>query len=64
MSYKTLERYGFTVNGQTEDAGIKEAARNMRIGYHGEAVKRIWEEQYAHIPDDFKYLHYKMRLVL
>lgn len=64
MSYKTLQKYGFTVTEQTDDSGIKEAAQHMRLGYHSEAIKKIWEEQYADIPDDFKFIRYKMRLVL
>jgi GNAT superfamily N-acetyltransferase len=52
MSYRTLERMGFIVTAREVDPGIREGVVSQRLGYHGEDVKRIWEEQYADVSDN------------
>jgi GNAT superfamily N-acetyltransferase len=64
MSYRTLERMGFVVTGQEVDPGIREGVVSQRLGYHGEDVKRMWEQQYADVSDDEAAMSYTLVLRL
>jgi GNAT superfamily N-acetyltransferase len=64
MSATSLRKQGFEVVGQEVDDGLQEAALSQQLGYHGEAVQRAWQEQYAHISAEEAALCYEMRLVL
>jgi GNAT superfamily N-acetyltransferase len=64
MSFRTLERMGFEVVAHEVDPGIREGVVSQRLGYHGEDVKRMWDEQYADISDDQAATRYTLRLRL
>jgi GNAT superfamily N-acetyltransferase len=64
MSAASLQKQGFEIVGQEVDDGLQEAALSQQLGYHGEAVQRVWEEQYAHISAEEAAVRYEMRLVL
>ena len=64
MSARSLQTHGFEVVGQELDEGIREAAVSQQLGYHGEEVQRMWQEQYAHISAEEAAVRYEMRLSL
>lgn len=64
LSDKMLGSYGFEIIERFIDVGIKEAAGHMRLGYHGQSVKKEWDEKYGYIPDDYEYYRFRMKLSL
>lgn len=51
LSRGALERRGFTVVSESISAGVREGVVAQRGGYHGDDVRRQWEE-YAQFSDD------------
>lgn len=64
MSVRSMREHGFTVVGQDVDEGLREAVASQRQGYHGHAVRRIWNTLYADVTDEEAAVRYGMKLVL
>jgi GNAT superfamily N-acetyltransferase len=64
MSVASLCKHGFEIVGQEIDEGIRDAAVSQQLGYHGEDVRRMWQEQYAHLSVEEAAVRYEMRLIL
>jgi GNAT superfamily N-acetyltransferase len=64
MSATSLQKQGFEIEGQEMDDGLQEAALSQQLGYHGQDVQRMWQEQYPHISAEEAAVRYEMRLGL
>jgi GNAT superfamily N-acetyltransferase len=64
MSVTSLQKQGFEIVGQETDDGLQEAALSQQLGYHGDQVQQMWQEQYAHISAEEAAVRYEMRLGL
>lgn len=62
MSVQSLMKLGFEVISQRVDEGVRGGVISQRRGYHGEDVKKVWEEKYSHISDDEASVVYTMKL--
>lgn len=62
MSAQSLIKLGFEVVSQKVNEGVKEGVVSQRKGYHGEDVKKVWEEKYPHISDSEASVSYEMKL--
>jgi GNAT superfamily N-acetyltransferase len=64
VSAQSLQKQGFQVIGQDLDPEIREAAVSQQLGYHGEEVQRMWQEQYAHVSAEEAAICYELKLTL